>query len=298
MKKLLYALTVALLMSSLFSFSPAYASFAEDIGDQYTANGNYRRTITCSRNNRSDFDRGLVKGCFLILFLGMSLLMVYQFTKGYRFRGYVSLILVIIISFFFLQFYNNAGVVKRRKPVIYFYSPKEQVVDVHLYYAGELSVTYPKYDNNENGWKIKVFPGGRIVDLSDQKEYSYIFWEGDDSGMQYDFSEGFVVPGENVDAFLEVTLSKMGLIPREYNEFIVYWYPILKKNKYNLIYFAHEEYEKIAPLEIIPKPDSLLRVFMVSKPLTKMIAIKAQEIKPFIRTGFTVVEWGGTELDE
>lgn len=69
-----------------------------------------------------------------------------------------------------------------------------------------------------------------------------------------------------------------------------------KKNKYNLIHFAGEEYTDNAKLEMTPNPDSLLRVFMVFKPINNKINIKEQEIKPFIRNGFTVVEWGGTEL--
>jgi hypothetical protein len=41
-----------------------------------------------------------------------------------------------------------------------------------------------------------------------------------------------------------------------------------------------------------PLPDSMLRVFMVYKPLEEFIEIPPQEIKSFERTGFTVVEWG------
>jgi len=98
--------------------------------------------------------------------------------------------------------------------------------------------------------------------------------------------------------FLQETLSRLGLTPKEYNEFIVYWYPKMKDNTYNLIHFAEKEYTNIAPLTIIPKPDSLLRVFMVFKPLDKAVEVKPQEIKPFVRNGFTVVEWGGTELSK
>ena len=95
---------------------------------------------------------------------------------------------------------------------------------------------------------------------------------------------------------MQNTLEKIGLTPKEYNEFIVFWYPKMKDNKYNLIKFAEEEYTKTAPLTINPRPDSMLRVFMVYKPLDNFINIKPQEIKPFIREGFTVVEWGGTEI--
>lgn len=184
------------------------------------------------------------------------------------------------------------------KPVIYFYPLKEQKVSVRLNYAGHIAVSYPEYDSSINGWNIMAYPDGKIINMSDQEEYSYIFWEGSPMNVQYDMSQGFIVEGEKSKEFLRETLKKMGLKPREYNEFIVYWYPKLKNNKYNLIHFAHEEYEKIAPLEIVPKPDSLLRVFMVYKPLTEKVEVKPQEIKPFVRTGFTVVEWGGTALTQ
>lgn len=70
----------------------------------------------------------------------------------------------------------------------------------------------------------------------------------------------------------------------------------MKDNKYNLVHFADKEYTDTAPLSITPKPDSILRVFMVFKPLDKEIEVIPQEIKSFDRTGFSVIEWGGTEL--
>ena len=85
----------------------------------------------------------------------------------------------------------------------------------------------------------------------------------------------------------------MGLTPKEYNEFIVYWAPKLQNNPYNLISFQTENYEQLAPLTINPLPDSMLRVYMAVKPLETPIAIEAQTFEPFQREGFSVVEWGG-----
>jgi hypothetical protein len=82
---------------------------------------------------------------------------------------------------------------------------------------------------------------------------------------------------------LEEKLSYMGLTPKEYNEFIVYWYPKMMDNKYNLIYFAGDDYDQKAPLDISPKPDSMLRVFMVIKPLDEKIDITEQKLKTFDR---------------
>ncbi len=87
------------------------------------------------------------------------------------------------------------------------------------------------------------------------------------------------------------------MTPKEYNEFIVYWAPQMIDNTYNLIHFATKsEYDDRAVLDITPKPDSLLRVFLTFKQLNNKIDIKPQEIKTFERKGFSVVEWGGTEL--
>lgn len=180
-----------------------------------------------------------------------------------------------------------------KKPVIYLYPPSEQTVNVELDYKGKLTCTYPEY---KDGWKVKAQPDGTLTNLSDNREYSYLFWEGI-SDNKWDMSKGFVVKGTETKEFLQEKLEYLGLTPKEYNEFIVYWLPIMQENKYNLITFAGEEYENIAQLRITPKPDSILRVMMVFKPLNKPIKVEEQELKPFTRKGFTVVEWGGTEVN-
>ena len=65
--------------------------------------------------------------------------------------------------------------------------------------------------------------------LADGKEYAYLFWEGE--GMRdFDFSEGFVIKGEDAAEFLQEQLTEMGLTVRESNEFIVYWLPRMQEN--------------------------------------------------------------------
>jgi hypothetical protein len=181
---------------------------------------------------------------------------------------------------------------KPAKPVIYLYPTSEQTVSVKLDFNGKLTCTYPEYNGE---WKVKAQPDGTLTNLSDNREYSYLFWEGI-SKNKWDMSKGFVVKGSETEKFLREKLEYLGLTPREYNEFIVYWLPIMQDNKYNLITFAGEDYENLASLDITPKPDSMLRIMMVFKPLNKFIQVEEQELKPFVRTGFTVVEWGGTEL--
>lgn len=182
------------------------------------------------------------------------------------------------------------------KPVIYLYPQHKQEISVKLFYQGKLTSTYPLYDTEMNGWKVTAYPNGQLINVVDRQPYSYLFWEGIPDNMDYDMSTGFVVTGKDTAAFLQKSLKAAGLTPKEYNEFIVYWLPRMENNAYNFIHFAAKEYTDIARLEIDPKPDSLLRVFMVFKALEKPVDIPPQKIEPFARKGFAVVEWGGTEV--
>lgn len=94
---------------------------------------------------------------------------------------------------------------------------------------------------------------------------------------------------------MEEALSSLGLSRREANEFIVYWLPQMEQTPYNLISFQQEAYTDHAQLEISPRPDSVLRVFMAWKALDEPVELPAQTLPAFARTGFTVVEWCGAE---
>lgn len=177
------------------------------------------------------------------------------------------------------------------KPVIYLYPEQKTAVSVSLDYAGTLTATYPAY---ENGWHVTAEPDGTLYDEAGN-EYSYLFWEGEDK-TDYDFSKGFCVAGADTADFLRETLAEIGLTPKEYNEFIVYWLPKMQENPYNLISFQSERYTDTAKLDIDPEPDSVLRVFMAWKPLHRAQNIEPQTFASFERNGFTVVEWGGCEV--
>ena len=176
------------------------------------------------------------------------------------------------------------------KPVIYLYPEAETDVTVRLDYAGDLTCTYPAYDG---AWRVAAAPDGTLTDERGQT-YRYLYWEGVDD-VQYDFSEGFCVPGEETAAFLEDALAQLGLTRAEANEFIIYWLPQMEQNAYNLISFQQSAYTDAARLTITPQPDTLLRVFMAWKPLTKAVEIAPQTLTAPERTGFTAVEWGGAE---
>ena len=181
------------------------------------------------------------------------------------------------------------------KPVLYLYPEAETEVTVRLDYKGRLTCTYPEPDP-DGAWHVTAQPDGTLTDKQG-REYSYLFWEGASDGAPPDFSRGFVVKGSDTAAFLREKLAYMGLTPREYNEFIVYWLPRMQDTPWNLIAFQGKNYTDSAPLTVTPEPDSVLRVFMAYRPLTTPAAVPPQELTPFVRRGFTLVEWGGQGPD-
>lgn len=175
------------------------------------------------------------------------------------------------------------------KPVIYLYPEEKTEVSVELNYDGQLTCTYPAY---EDGWQVVAAPDGTLTDRQG-KTYNYLYWEGIDH-VEYDFSQGFCVAGKDTAAFLEDSLEQLGLTRREANEFIVYWLPLMEGNPYNLISFQQKAYTDHARLRITPVPDTLLRIFMAWSPREDAVEIEPQQLLAPNREGFTVVEWGGT----
>ena len=181
----------------------------------------------------------------------------------------------------------------REKPVIYLYPTKTTDVTVRISLAdGRFTQSIPA---GSGEWHVTAQPDGTLTDKSDGKTYDYIFWESTDN-TEYDWSEGYVIKGCEAEDFLLRILPKLGLNSKEYTEFIEYWLPRLEKNDYNLITFQTDRYTEPVRLEVSPKPDSVIRVFMAFKAIDEPVAVASPEIKPVERKGFTVVEWGGAEV--
>lgn len=178
------------------------------------------------------------------------------------------------------------------KPVIYLYPEEETRVSVKLDYDGDLTTTYPAYGS---GWTVDASPDSTLTDPDTGRQYYCLFWEGV-TDTEYDFSTGFCVAGEDTAAFLEEALADLGLTEREANEFLIYWLPRMEGNPYNLISFQTTAYTDSAALTVDPAPDTLLRVFMAWRGMEEPVEVEAQSLAAPERSGFTVVEWGGTEV--
>ena len=189
--------------------------------------------------------------------------------------------------------YDKYGHLIGEKPIIYLYPEKEMDIKVKLGYSNKIFTSYPKYDGE---WDVRAYPDGKLIDNKTNRELYGLYWEGEINNTQVK-EEGFIVEGKDTISFLEEKLEVLGLNEREANEFIIYWLPRLESNKYNYIRFmTREEIDNNMELDINPKPDTLIRVMMEYKGLDKKIKVKDQKLPQVERTGYTVVEWGGTEI--
>ena len=205
----------------------------------------------------------------------------------------ITIILLVILGVVYARIFREEDSVDIKKPIIYIYPEQETKVTVKVGKPEKLTHTYPKY---ENGWEVTAKPNGDLLDCKTGRNLYALYWEGINT-VEPNMEEGFVVKGEDTIKFLEEKLEILGLNEREANEFIIYWLPKLESNKYNFIRFqTEEEINNNMPLEITPKPDTIIRVVMEYKQLEEEIQVKEQQLETPERIGYTVVEWGGTEI--
>ncbi len=179
------------------------------------------------------------------------------------------------------------------KPIIYLYPEETTEVSVELGHPEKLLYSYPEYLGS---WNVVAEPDGKLTDTETGKELYSLYWEGK-SYEQVAMEDGFYVTKSEIVPFLEEKLDILGLNYREKEEFIIYWLPIMSQYEHLFVRFASmEEIEEYMPLKVSPKPDSTIRIMMQFKGIDGPIEVTEQKLTTPVRTGFTVVEWGGTEL--
>ena len=221
---------------------------------------------------------------------------MYREEKLRKIKNFLRLlnkILLILIIPFFIVMYIWRSANSDFKPIIYIYPTEAMEIEVKLGHPEKISCSYPLY---KDSWKVLANPDGKLIDLETGRNLYSLYWEGRGT-PDYNFEEGFIVKGEDTSKFLEEKLEILGLNEYETEEFIIYWLPKMQNNKYNFIRFATmEEIDNYMPLELSARPDTLIRIRMQYKPLNKQIDVKEQVLTHVERTGFTVVEWGGSEI--
>jgi hypothetical protein len=77
------------------------------------------------------------------------------------------------------------------KPVIYLYPETTTDVTVELDYDGTLIADYPPYDETLGGWRVTAQSDSTLINHTDGREYSYLFWEGKSRApIEWDLSKG------------------------------------------------------------------------------------------------------------
>ena len=182
-----------------------------------------------------------------------------------------------------------------KKPIIYIYPSSITEVSVKLGHPENITCSYPEYDN---GWTVIASPNGDLVDVNTNRNLYSLYYEANIKADVKVSNTGFVVARNDTIKFLEEKLAILGLTEHAAQEFIIYWLPILEQNEYNYVYFAtKEEIDSDMPLSIEPAPDTIIRVRMYFCGLDAPIQVKEQDLIPVRRLGYTVVEWGGIQLE-
>lgn len=180
------------------------------------------------------------------------------------------------------------------KPVIYLYPETSQEFHVQVAPKGEMAFTYPKY---KDGWSGVMHPDGNLE--VDGASYNYLFWESQQalSALNPKTTAGFVVRKNEVLDFLEEKLDEVGFTSKERADFITYWGPRMQQlDQVFVTFHQDQECDQFADLNIVPKPDNIHRFYLSWGAYDGNEIPKAQKLIPFQRDGFTVVEWGGSEV--
>lgn len=176
------------------------------------------------------------------------------------------------------------------KPVIYLYPTHPEQVSVKVYPLS-IEKSVPFYNQ---GWQVFAQPNGQLTNLFDHQTYPYLFWEGQSTQPKVDSSQGAVVADAQIEAFLMQALQQQGLTQSEAQDFVNYWAPRMHGQPYVYVYFMPQpDYDQLVPLQVSPKPDTVIRVYMLFKQLDAPVSVIPQHFTAPARKGFTVVEWGG-----
>lgn len=163
---------------------------------------------------------------------------------------------------------------------------------------------YPRMNTN-SGWSGQVDNSSKIqlFDNSTKqllpKNYYQLFWEGKKfQPFQINTKSCFCIAGKDTEKFLEkILIETIGMNVKESNDLITTWLPQLETYPYNLIEFLMEDCDTLnqfAKLDLSPKPDSLIRTWMLVQHSKTNVNCQHPSLSSLRRkrTGYVVTEWG------
>jgi len=197
----------------------------------------------------------------------------------------LAIILSSIVIINYPYYAGDGGDVVAYKPAIYLYPEETLKIKVSLSINGEITISEPEYNN---GWDVVVEPGGIV-----EGNYDYLFYEARLNYLQTP-DDGWCVAYEHLEIWMNTTLKELGLNEKESKDFKVFWLDFLPIANYYEIKLLSKEYLDLhMGLIIAPKPETIIRVMLTFSPYQNAVEIDTPLITAPIRSGFTVVEWGG-----
>lgn len=180
------------------------------------------------------------------------------------------------------------------KPVIYLYPEKVQNFEVTVKPEGEFTFLYPEYND---AWKGQMSPDGKLE--IEGQSYRYLFWESNQKREKLNPStdQGFVVHSDEIMSFVENMLTDVGFNSQEKADFITYWVP--RMLNYDQIFIKIDQDEacnQFAELNISPVPENVQRFYISWGEYHGEIIPELPKLSKINRNGFTVIEWGGSEI--
>lgn len=147
----------------------------------------------------------------------------------------------------------------------YFYPEKE--LDITALPDPELTFRYPD------------------TEVLSSREHRRLYWEGV-TDLGFPMTEGFCVAAADTAAFLEESLTALGLTAGEREDLLIRLLPRMQPEGWYLISFR--EY---SALEVSPAPDTAIGILVLWKHLDEPVEIAPQTLTAPDRTGFTAVQW-------
>lgn len=182
------------------------------------------------------------------------------------------------------------------KPIVYLYPTEPTYVDVEVIAPGEVFISDPQYP--AGGWRdVLAYPSGDLVYQG--KQYRELFYETRVKKKIDMPDAGIVLARERMEPELRSALFKFGLKDRELEEFLEFWVPALEGLNSNYVFFSvlpPDVKQSVDKLIISPEPDTRIEIIVYFKPLDKPVQVRPLSVpdNPPVRSGFTMVEWGGT----
>ncbi len=173
------------------------------------------------------------------------------------------------------------------KPNIYLYPTELIDISVTLGFpqGGFVTTSIPAYGGS---WEVTVTPDG-IIDGA----YGYLFYEAQTPDLSQ-YRNGWTVATAGLEQFFRGNLAAYGFAGREVEDFIDWWIPRLTDGPcYDVYPQTAVEIAPFITLNIVPAPDSVQRLLYTVRATGDCAAhLDEPIIEPFIRDGFTVLEWG------